>query len=107
MFSGCGWKILKGKKLLYLGYDDLVVRDPSKKGGDVLRLLRSLGYRVERTRGSHHRLVAPGRPPLVFAFHRRTTVPPRALRHILEREIGLSEDEIVELLWGGRPPGGG
>jgi len=107
VFSGCGWKILKDKNILHIGYDGLVVRDPSKKGGDVLRLLRSLGYRVERTRGSHHRLVAPGRPPLVFAFHRRATVPPRALRHILEREIGLSEDEIVELLWGGRPPGGG
>ena len=84
-----------------------MVRYPSKKGGDVLRLLQSLGYRVERTRRSHHRLAAPGRPPLVFAFHKGVTVPPRALRHILEREIGLSEDEIVELLWGGRHPGGG
>jgi predicted RNA binding protein YcfA (HicA-like mRNA interferase family) len=84
-----------------------VVRYPSKKGGDVLRLLQSLGYRIERTKGSHHRLAAPGRPTLVFAFHRGVTVPPRVLRHILEREIGLSEHEIGELLWSGRPPGGG
>ena len=80
---------------------------PSKKGGDVLRLLLSLGYTVERTSGSHVRLVAPDRPPLLYAFHRGVTVPPRALRHILEQEVGLSEDEIVELLWGGRRPGGG
>lgn len=101
------WNILKDKNILHLGYADPVVLYPSKKGGDVLRLLRSLGYRVERSRGSHHRLVAPDRPPLVFAFHRGATVPPRALRHILEREIGLSEDEIAKLLWGGRHPGGG
>ena len=84
-----------------------MVKYPSNKGGDVLRLLQSLGYRVERTKGSHSRLVAPGRPPLLYAFHRGVTVPPRALRHILEREVGLGEDEIADLLWGGKHPGGG
>ncbi|MCY4632402.1 MAG: type II toxin-antitoxin system HicA family toxin [bacterium] len=84
-----------------------MVKYPSKKSGEVLRLLQSLGYRVERTKGSHSRLVASGRPPLLYAYHRGVTVPPRALRHILEREVGLSEDEIVELLWGRRHPGEG
>ena len=84
-----------------------MVKYPSKKGGDVLRLLQSLGYRVERTKGSHSWLVAPGRPSLLYAFHRGVTVPPHALRHILEREVGLSKDEIAELLWGGKHPGGG
>ena len=57
-------------------------RFPALKAREVLRLLAKIGYEQERQRGSHRKLVAPGRLPIGFAFHDRIEVPPRALRHI-------------------------
>lgn len=71
---------------------------PSLKSQDLLRLILSLGYTVERQKGSHRRLTAKGRPASTFAFHDGVTVPPRLVRSIPERQIGLSEAEIDELL---------
>lgn len=57
-----------------------------------------LGYRVSRRTGSHRRLEAPGRPPLTFAFHDRTTVPSGLVRKVLVRDVGLAEDKARKLL---------
>ena len=73
---------------------------PSMKAKRLLAVLmrEPLNYRVARQRGSHRWMVAPGRKPLRFAFHDRDTVPPNKVRKILLSEVGLAEDEALDLL---------
>ena len=73
-------------------------RLPALKAREVLRILRKLGYKQERQRGSHRKLVAPGRLPIGFAFHDSADVPPKALRHMLAERAGLTDEEIEDLL---------
>ena len=74
-------------------------RFPVLKAREVLRILAKIGYEQERQRGSHRKLVAPGRLPIGFAFHDRIEVPPRALRHMLVERARLTDEEIADLLW--------
>ena len=74
-------------------------RFPALKAAEVRRLLGRVGYAQERQRGSHRKLIAPGRRAVIFAFHDKATVPPRALRHILVTVAELSDKEIEDLLW--------
>ena len=71
---------------------------PALKARVALQLLKSIGYRIERQRGSHRKLVAEGRLPIGFAFHDRSEVPPLALRRMLVERAGLTDDEIRQLL---------
>lgn len=58
-----------------------------------------LRYRVTRRTGSHRRLESEARfPPLTWAFHDSVTLPPRLVRKILTKDIGLTEDEAQALL---------
>ena len=50
-------------------------RFPALKAREVLRLLARAGHEKERQRGSHRKLVAPGRETIFFAFHDGATVP--------------------------------
>lgn len=72
---------------------------PALNAREVLRILRRIGYEVERQRGSHRKLIAPDRLPIGFAFHDRAEVPPRALRRMLVDRARLNDEEIAELLW--------
>lgn len=73
---------------------------PALRWPQMRRILerRPLSYRVVRETGSHRRMEAPGRPPLVLAFHNDAEVPPGLVRKILVRDIGLSEAEALSLL---------
>lgn len=71
---------------------------PSMKASDLFRILRGLGYAVDRGKGSHKRMKAEGRPPLTFAFHDGQNVPPGLVKKILVKDIGLSEEEIRDIL---------
>jgi predicted RNA binding protein YcfA (HicA-like mRNA interferase family) len=73
---------------------------PTMKAKRLLAVLERepLNYRVSRQSGSHRRMEAPGRPPLIFAFHDRATVPSGLVRKVLVRDIGLAEDEARKLL---------
>lgn len=82
-------------------------RYPALKARKVLRLLGKIGYKIERQRGSHRKLAAPGRQPIGFAFHDGVEVPPRALRHMLVERAGLTDEEVAGLLWGGPRARGG
>ena len=73
-------------------------RFPALKAAEARRLLARVGYQQERQRGSHRKLVAPGRQPIFLAFHDNATVPPKALRHILMNQAGLTDEEIEDLL---------
>lgn len=57
-----------------------------------------LEYQVSCQKGSHRRLVAPERPPLTFAFHDGQRLPPGLVKKVLTRDVGLSEEEMLELL---------
>lgn len=71
---------------------------PSMKSSDLLRILAALGYSEDRRAGSHRRMKADGRPPLTFAFHDGQTIPPGLVRKILIKDVGLTENEIQEML---------
>ena len=74
---------------------------PSVKAGKMLRTLerKPLSYKVVRQKGSHRRLKSDaGYPDLLFSFHDGVTLPPRAVRKILTKDVGLSTEEALELL---------
>ena len=77
---------------------------PSLKARQVLALLgrEPLAYRVSRQKGSHRLLESNnGYPPMRFWAHDGATLPPRAVREILTKKAGLSEEEAATLLKGG------
>lgn len=71
---------------------------PSMKASDLLRILRGLGYVIDRANGSHKRMKAEDRPPLTFAFQSGQTVPPGLVKKTLVKDVGLSEEEIRGIL---------
>ena len=73
---------------------------PSMKARSLPAVLMRapLGYGIRRQRGSHRILVAPGRPRILFAFHDRQTIPPAIVRKILVSDVGLEEEEALDLL---------
>lgn len=76
----------------------MALQFPSMKGSQVLRPLKRVGYRIARQRGSHCKLVADNRPPLVFGWHDNADVSPQALKNLLVKQVGLTDEEIAELL---------
>lgn len=73
---------------------------PSMKAKQLLAVLmrEPLGYEIVRQRGSHRVLRAPGRPRLVYAFHDRQTIPPGRVRDVLVEQVGLEEQDALDLL---------
>ncbi len=74
---------------------------PSLKAGQLLAVLqrKPLEYAIARQRGSHRRLESPnGYPPVLFSFHDGTTIAPGAVRKVLTKDVGLSEEEALRLL---------
>jgi predicted RNA binding protein YcfA (HicA-like mRNA interferase family) len=72
---------------------------PSMKARRLLAILmrEPLNYRIVRQTGSHRTLRAPGRPPVLFAFHDRELLP-REVRKVLVKQVGLAESEALDLL---------
>lgn len=73
---------------------------PSMKARRLLAILmrEPLNYRIARQRGTHRTLVAPGRPRILFAFHDGRELSPGHVRHVLVKQVGLEEDEALDLL---------
>lgn len=58
-----------------------------------------LGYVIDRQSGSHRTLKSPnGYRPLGFSFHDGVTIPPRVVRKVLVDDVGLTQEEALELL---------
>jgi predicted RNA binding protein YcfA (HicA-like mRNA interferase family) len=68
---------------------------PVLSGDQVVRVLGILGYEVERTRGSHIRLRAPGRPPLTIPRHHELD---RGTLRAIIRQARLTVEEFVALV---------
>lgn len=73
---------------------------PSMKANDLLAVLlrEPLNYEIIRQNGSHRQLRASGRPNVLFSYHSGATVPPRTVRKILVKDVGLDADEALALL---------
>jgi predicted RNA binding protein YcfA (HicA-like mRNA interferase family) len=63
-------------------------------GDEFVRVIRGLGYEIERMRGSHMMLRCPGRKPLTVPRHRQLD---RGTLRGLIRDAGLTVEEFVEL----------
>jgi predicted RNA binding protein YcfA (HicA-like mRNA interferase family) len=74
---------------------------PSVKAERMLRILMNnpLNYfKRNRKSGSHHYLVAPGREPILFYFHKSAEINGRIVKEMLVDKAGLSEEEAWKLL---------
>ena len=74
---------------------------PSLKWPKLRRILKRapLLYAASRTTGSHAKYESTaGYPPLIIAFHESATIAPGLVREILVNQVGLSEEEALELL---------
>ena len=68
------------------------------KPSDLSSILTRLGYKEVRRKGSHRRLTCEGRQPLTFAFHDGQTIPPGMVKKVLTKDVGLSDNEIQDLI---------
>ncbi|HEY1254822.1 MAG TPA: type II toxin-antitoxin system HicA family toxin [Terracidiphilus sp.] len=74
-----------------------MTRLPRLKGRELVRALESMGFTVDRTRGSHLFIKhADGRATTV-PIHSGETIGPGLLRAIL-RDVEISVDELANLL---------
>lgn len=73
---------------------------PSLKARKLLAVLRRepLSYTVTRQRGSHRTMESPRYPRLLFSFHDGADIAPGLVRKILVGDVGLTQDEALELL---------
>lgn len=70
------------------------------KPKQLLKLLRKLGYRIDRSsqNGGSHVWITNGTNRFVWAFHPGQAIPPGLVKKILMKDVGLSEEEARELL---------
>ncbi|MGX6446446.1 type II toxin-antitoxin system HicA family toxin [Patulibacter sp. S7RM1-6] len=75
-------------------------RFPSMKARQLRRVIDRLGYEQSRkgSGGSHQRLTAEGRPPIIWAFHDGVTIAPGIVHSVLCKQVGLDTDEALALL---------
>jgi predicted RNA binding protein YcfA (HicA-like mRNA interferase family) len=65
----------------------------SAKARRVLKALLSIGWSIERQRGSHRTLRRPGGPDYVFAFHDGEEIGPRMSARIA-KHTGLQPKDL-------------
>ena len=71
-----------------------MARLPILSGRELIRILNQIGYQEVRQRGSHIRLVCPGRAPVTIPNYR--TIDRRLLKKIL-RDAKLTPEQLNEL----------
>ncbi|MBA7613662.1 MAG: addiction module toxin, HicA family [Calditrichaeota bacterium] len=70
-------------------------RYPVLKPREVVSVLRSLGFKEVRQRGSHKQLRHPDGRVTTVPFHKGRDISPILLRQII-KDIGLSIEEFLE-----------
>ena len=74
---------------------------PSMDSKKLRRLLARLGYVPSGNgKGSHERLVCPGRPTLTWGFHAGKEIAGGLVKQVLLKQVGLSKTEALEVLNG-------
>lgn len=64
----------------------------------MFRILKKIGYKVDRQKGSHRHLKGEGLPDVLFSYHDGVTIAPGAVRKILTQDVGLSEQDALKWL---------
>lgn len=76
-----------------------VVKYPSMKAKAFVALLcRELGYEIYSQKGSHRKMRSSQHPDILFSYHDGDTVPPGVVKHILLKQVGLTEEEARNVL---------
>ena len=70
---------------------------PAINPPDFLRFLKSLGFVVIRTRGSHVRLRSEDGRVTTVPFHSNREIPKGLLRKIIREDLEMSLEEFLEL----------
>lgn len=71
---------------------------PSISGKDAIAVFESLGFSLDRVRGSHHVLKKPEhRYHLTIQVHSNQSLPKGTLRSVI-RDAGITVDQFVEAL---------
>ncbi|MFH1031810.1 MAG: type II toxin-antitoxin system HicA family toxin [Chloroflexota bacterium] len=68
---------------------------PVVSGAECIKALQRLGYRVDRTRGSHVWLVCPGKAPVPVPKHHELG---RGILRKIIKTADITVDEFIELL---------
>ena len=71
-------------------------RLPLISGRDMVRLLKSMGFRVTRTRGSHVRMRADDGRATTVPVHGNRYLPKGLLRKIIREDLEMSLGEFSE-----------
>lgn len=66
----------------------------SMKARELLRILARIGYSIDRREGSHRFMSHASRPRIVVAVHESREVPKATVRKILQKDVGLTDDEV-------------
>ena len=67
-----------------------------------MRIVTALGYEEARCKGSHRRMVHKHKPPFTLSCHNGQTIAPGLVKKIMRKDIGLTDQEILEILNGSK-----
>jgi predicted RNA binding protein YcfA (HicA-like mRNA interferase family) len=72
---------------------------PALDGKQVVRVLESLGFYVDRISSTHYQMVKPAHPrPVPVPVHAAKTLPTGTFRSIL-RQAGLTPKQFFQACW--------
>ncbi len=70
---------------------------PVIKGGELVKFLESMGFRITRTKGSHVRLRSEDGRVTTVPVHGNKDIPKGLLRKIIREDLEISLEEFLEL----------
>ena len=70
---------------------------PVIKGGELVKFLESIGFRVTRMKGSHIRLRSEDRRATTVPVHGNKDIPKGFLRKIIREDLEISLEKFLEL----------
>jgi predicted RNA binding protein YcfA (HicA-like mRNA interferase family) len=68
------------------------------KAKDLMKVLESVGFKVVRITGSHHRLIHKDGRKTSVPVHGSEPIGSGLLNKIIKKDVGLSKEEFEELL---------
>ncbi|MBI3619185.1 type II toxin-antitoxin system HicA family toxin [Candidatus Peregrinibacteria bacterium] len=71
---------------------------PRVSGKELARLLHSLGYELDRIRGSHHIFRHPDMDRIVVPIHAKRPIAIGTLQGIIKKQLKWTVEEFIEAL---------
>jgi len=73
---------------------------PILKGGELIKILESMGFKKVRQKGSHVRLKHDDGRVTTVPIHKGRDIPKGLLRKIIREDLGLTTEEFLKFLKG-------